>query len=108
MNRGGACLSRALWREEKDALSDWYIAEAGDRKIEFRFLWFEATNQTGADPSIVDFHMPGLNGKFAFGTEACNLIMEILGEAFPKWKGHVDPSDAEKYLLDNLKCTPEC
>lgn len=52
-------------------------------------LYFEATNQIGADPAMFEFSMPGMNGKFAFGTEGANLFFDLLEAAFPeKWNQH--------------------
>ena len=74
------------WEKSVDGLSDWYCAKLGGREIAFRQLYFEATNQIGADPYMFDLHMPGLNDCFACGTEGYRLMMEILGAAFSEWK----------------------
>ena len=77
------------WKEGDDG---WYTASVGGREICFRFLYFEATNQVGADRHMIDFQMPGRNARFACGTEGFDILMEILACAF-EWDtpGGVDP-----------------
>ncbi len=89
------------WKKERDAQSDWYSAELGERSIMFRYLYYEATNQIGADPCAIDFHMYGMNARFAFGTAGWGLIEEILAAAFPSWYEQ-HPHAAEEYLLRHL------
>lgn len=70
--------------EERDAQSEWYTAELGERPIMFRFLYYEATNQVGEDPCAIDFKTYGMNARFAFGTEGWSFIEEILATAFSR------------------------
>ena len=93
-----ATKSKALtWEKSVDGLSDWYCAKLGGREIAFRQLYFEATNQIGADPYMFDLHMPGLNDCFACGTEGYRLMMEILGAAFSEWNDTM-PDAAIRFL----------
>lgn len=94
-------LGLLTWKKERDAQSDWYSAELGEHPIQFRFLYYEATNQVGADPGAIDFHMYGMNARFAFGTEGWSLVAEILAAAFPYWHEY-NPDAAEEYLLRHL------
>ena len=71
------------WSEEPDG---WFTANVEGRTITFRFLYFEATNQVGADPHTIDLVMPGLNTKQACGTEGFSILLELLQAAFPNWK----------------------
>ena len=89
------------WKKERDAQSEWYTAELGERPIMFRFLYYEATNQVGADPCVIDFKTYGMNARFAFGTEGWSFIEEILAAAFPGWRDY-NPDAAEEYLLRHL------
>lgn len=93
-----ATIAKAMtWTEGSDG---WYTADVGGSEICFRFLYFEATNQVGADRSMIDFHMPGRNARFACGTEGFGILMELLGAAF-NWDtvGGIDPL---KFLDDAL------
>ena len=72
--------------EDEDA-HGWYSTKLAERQIDFRMLWYEATNQIGADPGMFEFCMPGWNSKFAFGTQGSDLLFDLLVAAFPtKWK----------------------
>ena len=85
---------RLHWVEEPDG---WFTASAGGRKVCFRFLYIEATNQIGADPHTIELSMPGLNTKQACGTEGFSILLELLGTAFPKWK-HSPSLNALEFL----------
>ena len=80
---------KLVWKDEDE--HGWFTAPVGDdgAQIVFRMLYFEATNQIGADPAMFEFSMPGMNGKFAFGTMGANLLFDLLEAAFPeKWNQH--------------------
>lgn len=80
--------SGAIHWDDEDA-HGWYSCDLAGRQIIFRLLWFEATNQIGADPGMFQFSMPGWNSKFAFGTQGADLLFDLLAAAFPtKWKKH--------------------
>jgi hypothetical protein len=70
------------WSQSEDG---WYSCRVGGRVIAFRFLYFDATNQAGADPQIIDFMMPGRATRFACGTQGFDLLIEILEVSFG-WK----------------------
>lgn len=98
-----ATKSKALiWNKSVDGLSDWYCTELAGREICFRRLYFEATNQIGADPYMFDLHMPGLNDCFACGTEGFHLMLEILGAAFEEWQSDRDSEYAIRFLRESL------
>jgi hypothetical protein len=82
-----------IWSESADG---WYSCSVGGREITCRFLYFEATNQPGADRQMIDFKMPGRNARFACGTQGFDLLMEILAEALG-WK-QLDYADPLKFL----------
>ena len=50
--------------------------------ILIRKMYYEATNQIGADPRAIELHMPCLNAVFICGTEGWNLCFELLDAAF--------------------------
>lgn len=82
----GATRSGALKWEDED-VHGWYSTVLAGRQIVFRLLWYEATNQIGADPAVFEFNMPGWDSKFAFGTQGADLLFDLLATAFPaKWK----------------------
>jgi hypothetical protein len=93
------------WKKSVDSLSDWYSTELAGREICFRQLYFEATNQIGADPYMFDLHMPGLNDCFACGTEGYKLMMEILW-AGGGWENRGDPEFAIRFLRESLADKP--
>ncbi len=88
----------ATWREDEHG---WFTTQVGDRAITFRFLYFEATNQIGADRYIIDFSMPGLNDRFACGTQGFCLILELLEAAFPSYRSEQRSSPLE-FLDEHL------
>jgi len=76
---------RITWTEGKteDGFGDkCYTAVVGGREIWFRSLYYEATNQIGADPLAIELQMPGLHTKFAIGTKGNDILMEVLACAF--------------------------
>ena len=83
------------WNEDSDG---WVSAHLGGRDIAFRFLYYEATNQIGADRRMIEFTMPGRNAVFACGTEGFDLLMEIYLDG--KSSGSFDPL---KFLKDELE-----
>ena len=96
-----ATVAKAItWTEGDDG---WYTTNVGGREICFRFLYFEATNQVGADRSMIEFHMPGRNARFACGTEGFDILMEVLDAAFG-W-GIAGRGDPLKFLDDALPDT---
>jgi hypothetical protein len=98
-----ATKSKALtWEKSVEGVSDWYCTELAGRAICFRQLYFEATNQIGADPYMFDLHMPGLNDCFACGTEGYYLMLEILGAAFEEWRSDRDNEFALRFLRESL------
>jgi len=84
-----------VWSEEDEGQ---FNATVGGRGIYFRFLYYEATNQDGADPRMFEFGMPGLNGGYHCGTEGWSILMEILESAFEKRRPSGDPDGAMKFL----------
>ena len=88
-----------IWREEQDG---WFAADVGGCRLLFRHLYYEATNQIGADPLAIELSMPGRNAAFFAGTEGYALFEEILGMAFDKWRTTGDPSDALRRLEKGL------
>ncbi len=75
------------WNKDDDG---WYSARLHSHFICFRFLFYEATNQLGADPRFIEFSMPGINAVFAFGTEGADLLLEILSVANVGFVSKVD------------------
>jgi hypothetical protein len=71
---------------QKDEHGDWYSAKLKDGEVSVRFLYFEATNQVGADRHVLEISMPGFRSFFASGTEGYHLILETLAEAFESWR----------------------
>lgn len=70
---------RLVWRETEDG---WYAAEIGGREICVRFLYFEATNQPGADRRMIELFMPGADLVYSCGTEGFDILLELISEAF--------------------------
>jgi hypothetical protein len=77
-----------------------------NNKICFRFLYYEATNQIGADPRAIEFCMPGMNQVFFMGTEGCDLVLDILSEAEPGWNAS-NGLYAERFLDKWLPSTTQ-
>lgn len=91
---------KLTWQDEDE--HGWYTAKLGGREIIFRQLFFEATNQIGADPAMFEFTMPGMSAKFALGTRGADLLFELLGAAFPdKWLSRETDFPA-RFLDENL------
>jgi hypothetical protein len=70
---------KIVWTETDDE-QGWFTATVGNEAyntISFRYLYLEAWPQIGADRSMIDFHMPGLNDRFACGTEGFDLLYAI-------------------------------
>jgi hypothetical protein len=81
-----------VWEQHFDG---YYCANIGahNEKVMIRRMFIEATNQVGADPYFVDFHMPGWNTRFAItgDSEGWRLIQQILDAAFDgKWNNSVE------------------
>ncbi len=92
---------RVVWREEVDG---WFTAEIGGTfPARFRFLYFEATNQIGADPLAIQLMMPGWNGVYFAGTEGFQCFREILAIAFEGWRPAPDPREALRLLDEGLR-----
>ena len=87
------------WRRDPDG---WYSAPHKDRRISFRLLNYEATNQIGADPRMFEFTMPWFNHVFAFGTEGACLLFEILGLANQGFASSAEHSSSYKSAIDWL------
>jgi hypothetical protein len=87
---------RLHWEKSREGDSEWYTATLGGRNISFRFLYFEPTNQIGADRYMLDLHMPGLNHCFACGTEGYFLLLETYSVAFFREEENAD--DALEFL----------
>ena len=75
--------SKIRWSEASDG---WFTSKVAGSAINFRFLYFEAANQVGADPHTIELMMPGLNEKLSCGTEGFSIMLELLGAAFPHWR----------------------
>jgi len=89
---------RIVWTV--DASDEWYTTVVGGREICFRFLYYEATNQIGADRRMIEFNMPGRDGVFACGTIGFDILLDILAHAFA-WE--VDTTfDPMKFLIESL------
>lgn len=87
------------WREEADG---WYSSDSVLAWMMFRFRYYEATNQVGADPLAVEFSMPALNGVYFAGTAGYGLFREILAAAFEKWHLPFEPGRALALLEEGL------
>lgn len=86
---------------QKDEYGDWYSAKIKEAEINIRFLYFEATNQVGADRHSLQISMPGFNAFFASGTEGYHLILETLAEAVDSWREATEKyGDSAIELLD--------
>lgn len=81
-----ATKSKAVsWRQGADG---WYSSQIGGGEVCFRFLYYEATNQVGADRVMIDFMMPGRNARFACGTEGYDLFMELMAIISDAYSGN--------------------
>jgi len=94
-----ATVSKAITWSVADA-QGWHCCKLGGQEICFRFLYFEATNQVGADPQMFDFMMPGCNARFACGTKGFDLLLEIMSAAFES--DAADAFDPLQFLHDTL------
>jgi hypothetical protein len=93
-----------VWRGSESG--EWFEAGLAGREINFRFLYFEATNQVGADRQAIEFNMPGLNARFFCGTEGFDLLLDILGAAFEGWRGEPTSDYAMTFLNGALSGDP--
>ena len=87
-----------LWHAGQNG--DCFTAKFDGREIVVRFLYFEATNQVGADRHSMQLSMPGLSAFFAAGTEGYNVLLEVFSAAFDSWaEAH---GDTGEYALEYL------
>ena len=84
------------WGEEDDA--GYFTAELAGREIHLRRMWYEATNQIGADPRAFEVSLPGANLGFFAGTEGWSLVLDILDAGRPEWRRHHDRLDPLAWL----------
>src|SRR5688572_23724140 len=73
---------KIIWWEDDN---DWFSTTISNQKVSCRFLYFEATNQPGADRHAVQLFMPGMSSAFACGTLGYALISEMLAANF-NWR----------------------
>ncbi|HEX5444437.1 MAG TPA: hypothetical protein VFW87_11430 [Pirellulales bacterium] len=75
---------RLVWAEDADGC---FVAHFGPEKqqILIRRMFFEATNQIGADPYFVELSMPFWNARFTIteDSDGWRAIRDILNAAFP-------------------------
>ncbi|GAB5445086.1 MAG: hypothetical protein Fues2KO_54350 [Fuerstiella sp.] len=90
---------KLLWAADDDG---WFTATVDNRPVSFRLLYYEATNQPGADPRMFEVTMPGFNHVFSFGTEGASILLEILAEADLGFPDYGDGLDIANRLLDTL------
>lgn len=82
--------------------AEWFETTLDGRTISLRFLYFEATNQIGADRHAIDLNMPGLNARFFCGTEGYDLILDLLDEAIEGWRSPLESDYALTFLNEAL------
>ena len=72
---------RRLIKWTKDE-QDWISSTITDGELEgdinVRYLFYEATNQIGADPYMLEFNMPGCNAVFAIGTKGYDILHQTI------------------------------
>ena len=76
---------RLKWTKDDDG---YFRAEIGNgaEPILIRRMYVEATNQIGADPYFVEFHITGWKARFAIveDSDGWRAVREILDAAFPE------------------------